>query len=197
MESLIDRIKGYGLKLLELRLTKTDDNLIKEREGKSGKTFKYVTTHTATRWLDIHYPGLWSFKIMNQFFREDFSHYYVHGRLEIKDPVTEYVRVYDDMGISETKYSKNSGEAIEQMYYKNAVSDALKRCTKTAGGFNDVYSEDDEGFTDINNIDWDYIFNNIELARGKFTGIKIYNQLMGLAFGTINIEEVMELWNAD
>lgn len=187
-------LKEYGSKLLGRRLTKTLANLVKKRQGKGGKDFNYVTRHTTFRWLDTHYPGLWSFVIKERFYDEKFDHYYVHGRLKISDPVTGFIQEFDDMGISEVK-TKSSGGDVEQMYYKNACSDAFKRCAVQVGAYNDVYSEDDEGFTDMAQVDWEVLLKHIDKAKSKFTSEQIGNQLALVMFGTWEMEELLEAWD--
>lgn len=189
----LEELKEYGAKLIERRLSKTLASLIKRRQGKGGKDFDYVTRHTAFRWLDTHYPGLWSFTVIERFYDELMQHYYVHARLKISDPVTGFIQEFDDMGISETK--KSGDRIVEQMYYKNACSDAFKRCAVQIGAFNDVYSEDDEGFTDMAEVNWEKILPHVGKGLEKFDANQIGNQLAFLIFGTYDEDKILKAWD--
>lgn len=178
--------------LLKLRMTLTPKNLVKEREGKGGHTFKYITKHEGYKWLDKNYPGLWSFEIKDKFF--DRMHY-VHGSLTIQDPITGFKRVYEDYGIAELIIKKD-GKVLDQMYYKTAASDSFKRCCVQAGAFNDVYSSDEEGFSSMPEIDWKLIFDNIGKGREKFDDDKLGAQLVYLASGVMSEEKLVNAWNA-
>lgn len=184
----------YAHHLINLRTTKTDPMLIKEREGKGKKTFKYVTKHTAYRWLDMNYPGSWGFKVSERFYDEKFKQYYVMGKIKIKDPVTGFIREFEDIGISENKVKVSTGEDVEQMHYKNAVSDCFKRCAVVAGAFNDVYSEDDEGFKDAEDIDYTKIFKHIDKGLIDYDANQIVQQLFSVKYGLLNESDIMEAW---
>lgn len=195
----LEELKEYGAKLIDRRITKTNPLLIKKRKGKgkdeSGKQlmFDYVTRHTAFRWLDTHYPGLWSFTVIERFYDDLMQHYYVHARLKISDPLTGFIQEFDDMGISETK--KSGDRVVEQMYYKNACSDAFKRCAVQIGAFNDVYSEDDEGFQDMAQVDWETIMQHIDKGKAKFNSEQLGNQFAAIIFGTLSEDKLLKAWD--
>jgi hypothetical protein len=184
----------YSKKLLALRMSKTAPNLIKNRKGKGGREYKYVTKHAGYRWLDKHYPGLWSFEIKDKFFDRM---YYTHGSLVIKDPVTGFLRKFEDYGIAELIVKNEDGTVLDQMYYKTSASDAFKRCCVQAAAFNDVYSDDEEGFSDLPDIRWEKLLPHITKAKENFTDEQIGNQFVYLISGTLSEEQLLGAWNVN
>lgn len=129
-----------------LRSHRTRKEKIKYREGKSGKTFKYIDSQTAMSWLDKNFPG-WSMETIDQW---EFAGYY---NAKVKITVIEFVRDNEDkilssyqrviqtIGSKEIMLGKDDKKPKFLDYGKMAETDALKRAVHRLGGFSDVYSD--------------------------------------------------------
>jgi len=135
-------IESYRQEELERRFTATPKDIVRQRPGKQGQVWDYITRLDAMEWLDKHYPKLWSFRIVPDSFQQFVNFVYVLGELTIIDPRTGLQRTVQSYGCDEGETKKNSDELVELTYLKNAEADALKRCCVYLGAFNDVYSDD-------------------------------------------------------
>jgi hypothetical protein len=127
----------------KLRNQRTEPNHVKERKGKGGKVWKYINRITAMEWLDKNYPG-WSMKTDPISFREYAG--FVWGSVTINviegNGDTAIKREITCVGCDEIEF-KQDGSPLSLTYYKNAETDALKRCVFTLGGFKDIYTDEE------------------------------------------------------
>ena len=126
------------------RNEQTSKDIVRQRPGKQGQTWDYITRIDAMKFLDRYYPKLWSFRIVPDSFKQFMNFVYVLGELTVIDPKTGLQRTVQSYGCDEGETKKNSDELVSLIYIKNAEADALKRCCVYLGGFNDVYSDETE-----------------------------------------------------
>ena len=130
----------------KLRSHRTRKEKIKYRDGKKGKTFKYIDGQTAMAWLDKNFPG-WSMETIEQW--EYAGYYNVKVRITVIEFVRDnegkiissYKRVIQCIGTKEIILSKEDKRPVMSEYAKSAETDGIKRAVSRLGGFSDVYSE--------------------------------------------------------
>ena len=136
-------------------LQRTPDRFIKQRPGKGGGTFKYVTGAYMKKTLNYMFGWLWDSEVVRS------ENVVIDGTIvEIVVDVKCTFRVYDDKtkeyltitktqaGGAEVKYKK--GTKIPMDFAndrKAAITDGVKKCASELGIASDVYSEDE--FRDV------------------------------------------------
>ena len=199
-DSIISRddIVSEGFDLLRkksqrLRSTRTKQDKVSLREGKQGKTFKYVKGKEFEKWLDMNYPG-WSWEVDMININQLGGFVSVRGTLTVYDPDTGFKRVMSRVGSKEAIIANATNQLAQMPYLKSAETDALKRCCVALGAFNDVYSDVDfEDGIDIPEEDWEFYFNVVyPQISGKVPYSKIIFQIRSLLSGTITINELKE-----
>lgn len=158
-ESLIEQFRAEEQ---SRRNEQTPKDIVRQRPGKQGQIWDYVTRLDAMRWMDKHYPKLWNFKIIPESFKQFVNFVYVLGELTVIDPATGIKRIVTSYGCDEGETKKNSEELVSLTYIKNAEADALKRCCVYLGAFNDVYSDETEyGSSKASDEDLSWFLDNI------------------------------------
>jgi len=141
---------GISEKSKRLRNTTTPKNKILKRQGKAGKKWKYIRRIDAMEWLDNNYPG-WSFEMIPDSIMEKAGYMWVTGKLTIYETGQAALkRVITCIGCDEIEFKTETvdgqkfklDEVLVIPYFKNAETDALKRCVFSLGGFKDVYTDD-------------------------------------------------------
>ena len=189
---------GFDLlrrKSQRLRSTSTKQDKISLREGKQGKTFKYVKGKEFEKWLDMNYPG-WSWEVDIINVNQLGGFVSVRGTLTVHDPDTGFKRVMSRIGSKEAIIVNATNQLAVMPYLKSAETDALKRCCVALGAFNDVYSDVDfEDGIDLPESDWQYYFESVfpVLQEKGIPYSKIINQIRSLLSGIIKIEELKGL----
>ena len=201
-DSIISRddIVSEGFDLLRkksqrLRSTRTKQDKVSLREGKQGKTFKYVKGKEFEKWLDMNYPG-WSWEVDMININQLGGFVSVRGTLTVYDPDTGFKRVMSRVGSKEAIIANATNQLAQMPYLKSAETDALKRCCVALGAFNDVYSDVDfEDGIDLPESDWQYYFESVfpVLQEKGIPYSKIINQIRSLLSGIIKIEELKGL----
>jgi len=186
----LDEISKRSLKI---RQGRTPQELVLTREGKKGEFYNYVNRLTVMKWLDENYPG-WSFETIPDSFKEYGGYLCVTAKLTVWEP-TGLPRIITCTGQAEIRLSKTDRKPLQLTYYKNAETDALKRCVFTLGGFSDVYT-DDEAFSALQ-TDKDVSPTILaKLAKLLFLQIEDYEvigkMLRAYADGTMTIEELLK-----
>lgn len=125
-----------------LRGSRTPKRKIKTRQGKDGKIFKYIGPLEAYKWLDEHYP-LWSMEVSDSY-HQIANWLYVRVTVTIYDSVTGVQRTISRLGGKEAIITKDGGNLASIQYLKAAETDAVKRIVVALGGYNDVYSSDED-----------------------------------------------------
>lgn len=142
--SLTTYFTGISEKAHKLRNTSTPGEKIKVRKGKGGKSWKYIQRIDAMEWLDKNYPG-WSMEVDTLSFKEYAGFVYATVKLSVIENIgdTALKREIKCTGCDEIEFTKETNQPVSMTYYKNAETDALKRCVFSLGGFKDVYSEEE------------------------------------------------------
>lgn len=133
-------LKTLSARSLELRETKTPIDVIKYRQGKQGKQWKYIDGITVQRWLDTNFPG-WQWTVIPGSLQKFGGYINVAGTLKVPCLELGIFREITCYGSDEIEYSKTDGSEVSLDYAKAAETDALKRCVFRLGGFADVYSD--------------------------------------------------------
>lgn len=120
----------------------TPAKAILTRQGKGGKSFRYVTQAWVTRQLNLAFGWAWSFEVTawQMFPAENPAEVFVQGRLTVHTPRGDLTK--EQFGQSDVK---RSGGAIMSIGddLKSAASDALKKCASLLGVALDLYEKDD------------------------------------------------------
>ena len=140
MESISNALKIVSERSLALREAKTPVEVIKLREGKKGKQWKYIDGITVQRWLDTNYPG-WQWNVLPETLKKFGGYINIAGTLKVICPELGVFREFTCYGSDEIEYKKDTNEEVSLDYAKAAETDALKRCVFRLGGFTDVYTE--------------------------------------------------------
>lgn len=124
----------------------TPKEYVKVREGRMGRSFKYVETGYVIKRLNEVFNHLWSFEIVEENIYMKANHISVKGQLT--------VHIGPELSVSKTQYggadiklSKKTRKPLSISDDKKAAaSDALKKCASLFGIASDVYwgGESDE-----------------------------------------------------
>jgi len=128
---------------------KTPAEHIKSRQGRGGKTFRYVTTSYVQSILNTVFGWGWSFEVKDKGQSPDGSSVWVLGKLTILNPKTQQpMIVKEQFGSSEIK--KSNGKEVDYADdMKSAASDSLKKAASLLGVCADLYA-DPETASEIN-----------------------------------------------
>jgi hypothetical protein len=112
--------------------------LVKNREGRGGKTYSYFDTPTIIRRLNECFGGDWSFEVKGHWVRDD--------EVVVLGEITAGGVVKQQFGESETeRYSqghKNAGKPLSiGDDLKSATSDCLKKCATLLGVGLELYDK--------------------------------------------------------
>jgi hypothetical protein len=186
-------------KALRLRRSRTEPDIIHVREGKAGQVWRYVKRIAVMEWLDRNYPG-WSFEVVPDSFKEYGGLVMAIGKLTVFEPETGLKRIVSCTGSDEIEFRKDDKKIpVSMTYYKNAETDALKRCVFTLGGFTDVYTDEEESSEPIvadEELGW-FIKNALKLllkrhADGKITARNLFKSICGFMRGDISKEKIIK-----
>ena len=118
---------------------------IKQRAGRGGKQFRYVTGSYVQKVLNQVFGWMWSFEVKDHGNSPDGSSVWALGKLTILDPVTRTpMMIKEQFGSSEYKKEKGTGKEVDYADdLKAASTDALKKCSSLLGIAADVYADED------------------------------------------------------
>ncbi len=120
----------------------TPAKYIKERSGRGGRSFKYVTGAYIQARLNEIFGWAWSFEVKESGFSPSKKSVYVLGRLTVVNPLTNQIMVAkEQFGSSEIKVS-NGSELDFADDMKSAATDALKKCASLLGIAADIYADE-------------------------------------------------------
>lgn len=117
---------------------------IKQRAGRGGKQFRYVTGSYVQKVLNQVFGWMWSFEVKDHGNSPDGTSVWALGKLTILDPLTRLpMMIKEQFGSSEYKKQGNGKEVDYADDLKAASTDALKKCSSLLGIAADVYSDED------------------------------------------------------
>ena len=121
----------------------TDPRYIRERPGKGGGKWQYITGHWFKKRLNFVFGFMWDFDIISE--RIDGNFVTVKGKLIVKDPKTLKPMIEKtDFGGAEIKFKKNTRDYLDiSNDFKAASTDCLKRCCVQLGFAMDVYGAEE------------------------------------------------------
>jgi len=144
------------------------------------------------------YPG-WSFEVVPGSFKEYAGHVSVAGTLTVIETGDfTFKRTITCIGSDEVEFRKdNKSQPVIMTYYKNAETDALKRCVFTLGGFCDVYTDEDlsdseENVVPNSDLDW-FLLKVLPILMRRYQNKdvharNIFKSLKGFMTGSITKE---------
>lgn len=127
----------------------TPAKYVKERPGKGGGKWKYVSGHFIKKRLNYVFGWAWSFQVLNQTIDDRAKQAYVLGRLTILNPKTcTPMVIKEQFGRADIKFWKTRPDQPLDLGndLKAAATDALKRCAFDLGMAADIsgYNEHKE-----------------------------------------------------
>jgi hypothetical protein len=126
-------------------VSRTPKELIRYRDGRGGRQFRYVTGTNFVARLNQLFGHAWSFEVkeMTKYpLTEPSRTVVVLGRLTVILPTGEQI-VKEQFGSSEIKYT-TAGDLLDfGNDLKSAATDAMKKCASWIGVFLDVYSDEE------------------------------------------------------
>ena len=115
---------------------------VRERQGRGGKRFQYVTTSYVQNVLNTVFGWAWSFEVKNQGLSPDNTSVWVLGKITILDPLTHLPMIIkEQFGSSDIKKSKEGKELDYADDLKSAASDSIKKCASLLGIAADLYAD--------------------------------------------------------
>lgn len=132
-------------------LQRTPAQHIKQRPGKGGGTWDYVTGTYVTKVLNYVFGWKWDFDIVSQEvvgLKEGYGQVITLAKLTVYGTKEGQRLVKTQYGRADVKYKKTSKEPLDLGNdYKASATDALKKCASMIGIASDVYGK--EEFRDL------------------------------------------------
>ena len=109
-----------------------DASEIKQRDGRKGKRFDYVETHSVIARLNEAFDGQWSFKVLDRIIEE--------GEIAVLGELSAEGETKQQWGSKDRNRGSSLGDDL-----KAAASDAVKKCATLFGVGLHLYREDANG----------------------------------------------------
>ncbi len=120
----------------------TPSEHVRERKGRGGKNFKYVTGSYVQSVLNRVFGWGWSFEVKNHGLDPAKTGVWVLGKLTVLDPATRQPMIIkEQFGSSEIKKMREGGLVDYADDLKSATTDALKKCASLLGVAADIYAD--------------------------------------------------------
>lgn len=153
LESYKTQTGGYSLikspisnKQLLMILQRTPKEHVRQRPGKGGGTWDYVTGVYIRKVLNYVFGWLWDFQIIDK--GKEGEQVWVSGRLTIKNEKGEVLIIKEQFGGADIKFRKGTKSPLDYANdLKAAATDALKKCASELGIASDIYGKNE--FRDI------------------------------------------------
>lgn len=142
--SYLDESPIFTERQLVALVQKTPKRHIKQRKGRGGKTFRYVSGSYVQDRLNQVFAWSWSFEVKDHGNSPSGKSVWVLGRLTIIDPLSKNVIVAkEQFGSSDIKTDSSGAEVDYADDFKAAATDALKKCASLLGVAADIYADDE------------------------------------------------------
>jgi hypothetical protein len=149
-------------KQLNLLLTHTPAQFVRQRPAKGGGEWSYVTGGYVKKVLNLLTGFRWSFHVVDKELYIEAKQVVVHGRLtlHLKDGDTDCTIIKEQFGTKDVMFRKNSSQPLNLGNdFKAAATDALKKCAADLGIAADVYNA--EEFKEVRVVDANDMLNEI------------------------------------
>lgn len=139
--SYVENNPMFNERQLVALVQRTPKHHVKERKGRGGRSFKYVTGAYVQDKLNQVFGWGWSFEVKSHGQSPQGS-LWVLGKITIIDPKTGAVMVTkEQFGSSEYKTDASKKEVDYADDLKAATTDALKKCASLLGVAADIYAD--------------------------------------------------------
>lgn len=128
---------SLNTKQLQLLVKKTPEKYIRERPGKGGGKWKYVTGGYVKKVLNLMFGWDWDFQVLDQIIQHD--EVIVKGRLTCR--VNDRTIIKEQFGNKDIAYKKDTKDPLSiGNDMKAAATDCLKKCASEIGIAADIYN---------------------------------------------------------
>jgi len=135
---------------LKFIVAKTPAKYVKQRPGKGGGKWDFVSGSYVKKVLNLAFGWDWDFQVLDHKFDLEIGQAFVLGRLTVRSG--EKTIIKEQFGRVEIKKKKADGLPLDLGNdLKAATTDALKKCASELGIASDIYAKED--FKEVELID--------------------------------------------
>lgn len=178
---------ALSLNQLSFLLKHTPEKYVRERPGKGGQKWKYVSGGYVQKTLNLMFGFNWSFEVVK--FEQIGKQAIVLGKLTCVSNGQTITKM--QFGRQDIKYKKETDEPLDLGNdFKGATTDALKKCASQIGIASDIYNKEEfEAFeiADENTLE-DQLSEIKDLFAEK--GAKLTDALQKRAYEVIQNKEI-------
>lgn len=144
----VERFTKIGMTTdqINILIAPTPKKYIKERQGKGGQKWSYVTGGHVNKVLNLAFGWDWDFEILDYKFDVQIGQAFVHGRLTVRiknDGVVTEIKK-EQFGRVDIKFFKGTKDPVDLGNdLKAASTDAMKKCASLIGVASDIYNKED------------------------------------------------------